>query len=340
MQGIINKLKIDEHLTKHHGKPQKIFNSISNNIPKFEDWNFMADILKLPKTSKGYNHLLVVLDLATNEFDIEPLSKITAGDTLKAMLKMFKRSHIKLPYVSIRTDGGAEFKGVFHKYLYDHNILHKTSSPYRHKQMANVEALNKQLGRIFNGYMNTKEIETKKIDKNWDDILDLVRTDLNNVRVKDVSNTINLNDYPVFSADSKPKYKIGSIVHNKLDYPEDALGHKQPTPNFRVGDFRYSNIPKKIVKILYMPDYPYFRYLLEGIDNVSFSDYELIPSKAKETYYKVKKIIGVKNIKNKRHFLVWWDRYKKNESTHEPEDKLREDGLGSYIDEYLLSEVQ
>ena len=89
-----------------------------------------------------------------------------------------------------------------------------------------------------------------------------------------------------------------------------------------------------------MPDYPYFRYLLEGIDNVSFSDYELIPSKAKETYYKVKKIIGVKKVKNKRHFLVWWDRYKKNESTYEPEDKLREDGLGSYIDEYLLSEVQ
>ena len=58
------------------------------------------------------------------------------------MLKMFKRSHIKLPYVSIRTDGGAEFKGVFHKYLYDHNILPKISSPYRHKQMENVEVLN------------------------------------------------------------------------------------------------------------------------------------------------------------------------------------------------------
>ena len=89
----------------------------------------MVDMLKLPKKSKGFNHLLVVLDLATNEFDIVPLSTITANDTLKEMLKMFKRSHIKSPYVSMRTDGGAEYKGVFHKYLYHHNILHKTSSP-------------------------------------------------------------------------------------------------------------------------------------------------------------------------------------------------------------------
>ena len=114
----------------------------------------MADLLQLPKTSKGYTHLLVVVDLASSEFDIEPLKSTTAEATLDAMLKMFKRKYVKKPYASIRTDGGSEFKGVFHKWLYDNSILHKTASPYRHKQMANVEALNKQLARLFNGYMN------------------------------------------------------------------------------------------------------------------------------------------------------------------------------------------
>ena len=48
----------------------------------------------------------------------------------------------------------------------------------------------------------------------------------------------------------------------------------------------------------------------------------------------------IKRLKIKDIFLIWWDGYKKNESTYEPEEQLREDGLGSYIDEYLLREVQ
>jgi hypothetical protein len=41
-----------------------------------------------------------------------------------------------------------------------------------------------------------------------------------------------------------------------------------------------------------MTDEPYFRYILEGMPNVSYSEYELIKSKEKETKYIVKDIIG------------------------------------------------
>jgi hypothetical protein len=87
------------------------------------------------------------------------------------------------PQASIRTDNGTEFKDVFHKWLYDHNIFHRFGEPYRHQQMANVERLNYELGKIFNGYMNQKEIETGQEYREWPDILDYVRTELNKERI-------------------------------------------------------------------------------------------------------------------------------------------------------------
>lgn len=278
MNALIKKLGIDETLTKQQ-KKQKEFNHIKNNIPRIADYNYMSDLLALPETKKGFKYLLVVVDLATDAFDIEPLKKKEPAEVLDAFKKITKRKYLKIPYASIRTDGGSEFKGVFHKWLLSEGVLHKLALPNRHKQMANVEALNKQLGRIFNGYMNQKEIKIGKTYKEWDDIIKLVRTDLNEYRKKKMFRE--LEDQPKFSLvkAGKAKYKIGDMVYNKLDWAEDALGKKQPTPQFREGDYRYSQKPQKIVKVLYMNDKPYYRYLLDGIPNASYSENELILSK-------------------------------------------------------------
>jgi hypothetical protein len=50
--------------------------------------------------------------------------------------------------------------------------------------MANVEALNKQLGLLINTFMNDKEEETKKRFREWTKIIDFVRTELNKIRKK------------------------------------------------------------------------------------------------------------------------------------------------------------
>ena len=85
---------------------------------------------------------------------------------------MYKRPYIKKPYASIRTDSGNEFKGVFQKYLYDESILHTVPENLAvTNNLANVESLNRQLGRIFNGYMNKKEEETGKVYRRMDNIL-------------------------------------------------------------------------------------------------------------------------------------------------------------------------
>jgi hypothetical protein len=338
MNTLIKKLKINEKFTKPRTNKQKEFNHIKNNIPLLEDYNFMADLLEFPETKEKYKYLLVVVDLASDEFDIEPLKNKTPDTVLDGFKTMItKRKHISKPYASIRTDNGTEFKGIFHKWLSDNDILHKVNLPNRHKQLANVESLNKLLGRLFNGYMNMKEEETGKVYKEWTDILNIVRKELNKSRKIKLDKTFNPDKHKnTFSIEKagEPKFKLGSVVHEKLDWAESALGKKQPTPNFRVGDYRYSTVPKKIIKIITMNDFPYYRYMLEGLPNVSYSDYELIPSKFKQTRYKVKKIIDRKVEGNKTYYLIWWDKFKKGEATWEPETQLRKDGLGSMIEEF------
>lgn len=330
MKALLNKLNIDEHLTKPRLTKQPVYNKIKNNIPLKEDYNFMADLLELPETKKKYKYLLSVVDLASDEFDIEPLRTKQPKEILEAFKTMLKRKHINLPYASIRTDKGSEFKGTFTKFLNDKGILHKNNLPNRHKQMANVEALNKQLARLFNGYMNGKEKQLGKVYKEWTDIINIVRTDLNEFRKKQYDFVVPDSTYN-FATAGDPKFKLGDIVHYKLDWAENALGNKQPTPNFRVGDFRFSAVPKKIVNVAIFNDEPYYRFILDGMPNVSFSKYELIKSNEDDSKFKVKSIIDKKKIRGRTHYLIWWKGYKKSESTWEPETQLIEDGLEDMI---------
>ncbi len=159
----------------------------ANTLYGVPDFNFMADILHLPETKKGYRFLLVIVDLGTNEFDIEPLkgttkSTITDQETLKAMQTIFKRKWLNKPQGSIRVDSGNEFKGAFQKFCYENNILLRRGLAGRHKQLSVVDALCHQLGILFNGYMNYKEQQTRKVYKEWTDVLETVREDLNNIR--------------------------------------------------------------------------------------------------------------------------------------------------------------
>jgi hypothetical protein len=121
---------------------------------------------------------------------------------------------------------------------------------------------------------------------------------------------------------SNSKFNFSYIVYYKLDYPQDALGNTQPTANFRIGDYKWSVAVKRIVKVINMFDAPYFRYILEGIPHVSFSDFQLKKSKNKDkiqSKYILKQIIGKKKDKEITYYLIWWDKYKKKDATWEPE---------------------
>ena len=136
MQQIKQSLNIDDTYTKLYRRPTRAdeMTKVKEQVPLVEGLNFMADILHLPTDAFGYSKLLVVVDIANDEFDIEKLKGETAEEVLSAFKKMIKRGIIEVPAASFTTDGGSSFKGPFHKYLYDNGIHHRVARVGRHHQ--------------------------------------------------------------------------------------------------------------------------------------------------------------------------------------------------------------
>lgn len=328
MKRLLEKLKIDETYILPIKK--QIFDKVKQNTYSMKNYNYMADLQHFPTTKKGFKYTLVMVDLWSNMFDIEPLKTKEPAEVLKAMQTIFKRPYLKSPHASIKTDGGTEFKGIVDKYMFEYSILHRTAEPYRHQQMENVESLNRQLARLFNGYMNRFEEETGKQYNEWTDIIAYMRKDLNDIRKKP-DGSLDTPMTPI--TEKKPKYKVGDLVVRKLERPKNALGHHQTTTNFRMGDYRFDvKNPRKITKVLYYPNN--IRYVLNQLPNVSYTEAELKTASANAEKYTVKQIIGKKGIGKNRKYLIWWRGYLKKDATWEPEKTLRDDGLGDLIDEY------
>lgn len=339
MDKILQKLNINEELTKKVIRP-KVFSKVKDNVPHIANYNFMADTLRLPKTKEGFEWLLVVVDLATDAFDMEPLPSRNSQDVVNAMLKMFKRPYIKRPYASIRTDQGTEFEGVFNKWMETHAIAHKLSVVGRHQQTSNVESLNRQLGRLFNGYMNAIEEKTRKQYNEWLEAVPIIRKELNALRKKPEGDPYT-DEYPVPQVYEeirtknkkivrllKPKYNLGDIVIRISDFPLSALNKKQSGVSgerFREGDLRWDPVPRKVVKVLsYSGPIP-FRYVLDTLPNVSYTDKELKPSTATEQKYVVKDIIGKKGRGNQIKYKVWFKGEKKSDAQWIDGNQLLED---------------
>jgi hypothetical protein len=92
MENILKELGVNETYSKPV-KIKKQFSKTKENIPLIQDYNFMADLLELPETKKGFKYLLVVVDLATDEFDIEPMTNNKSLTVVDAMKRIFKRKY-------------------------------------------------------------------------------------------------------------------------------------------------------------------------------------------------------------------------------------------------------
>lgn len=318
--------------------PKKIkkYNAIKRNMVPVPHVAYMADLLALPQTKKGYRYLLAVTDIADNDFDIEPIKTKTSEEIVKAFKTILERQYLKEPMV-ISVDGGKEFRGSFKEFLDKKKIKLRESLPYRHLQTANVEALNKQLGLLLNSYMNSREEETGKPFKEWTEIVPVIREELNKIRHVDLP-PFNPEDFKNFPPRKMvietPKYKVGDLVHYALMYPVDALNNKQNSSVFREGDRRFSVESKEISFIVEKQDKPYYRYLLKGMPNVLWYEEELIPSRDTQETKFVKSIVDKRKVGNRIEYKVWWKGEKKNNATWLARTQLIEDGLKDYIKEY------
>lgn len=77
----------------------------------------------------------------------------------------------------------------------------------------------------------------------------------------------------------KPKFKIGRYVYRYLEKPRNALGKEQNTTQHREGDILWDDDPREILQIFTMGgEGEMYRYYLEGLPNVSFTEKQLRPA--------------------------------------------------------------
>jgi hypothetical protein len=312
MDQLIKDLDIDETHSKAI-KKVRYFSKVKDNIPLLEDYNFMADLLFLPLTKEKYRYCLVMVDLATDEFDIEPIKSKHSDVVLLAMKAIFKRKHLNKPFASIRTDGGAEFLKDVTKFLYNENILHKQGLPGRHTQVANVESLNRTLGRLFNGYMNSIENKTGIVYREWTDVIDKVRSGLNKIRKKEPKAIDHI--YPIPDTSKRNKYEANDMVFRRLDQPRNSLNEKLNGDKFREGDMKYDVVPRKIKQVLYYSGKVPYRYLLKGISNVSYAEHELKKADdVEDEVFEVKQVLDRRFFDKEIHYKIWFYDEKKTEA--------------------------
>jgi hypothetical protein len=191
LKPIYSLLNIDNKLTKKRVRSQREYNSFEDNIRLEKNCNYMSDILFLPTAKYGFKYLLIVLDIATRQFDCEKLKNKDSTTVLKAFKKICNNSdYLTIPKYSLITDSGSEFKGLFQNYLYNESIFHKTVPKGNHTAMSPIDNLCYQLGKILNDYMSNIELQTGKVYRQWPDILDTVIIEMNKIRKRELPDKI------------------------------------------------------------------------------------------------------------------------------------------------------
>ena len=96
MNQIKQSLGIDDTYTKLYRRPTRAdeMTKVKEQIPLVEGLNDMADILHLPTDKFGWSKLLVIVDIATDNFDIEKMKGETSDETLSAYNKIINRGII------------------------------------------------------------------------------------------------------------------------------------------------------------------------------------------------------------------------------------------------------
>ena len=65
------------------------------------------------------------------------------------------------------------------------------------------------------------------------------------------------------------------MVNVLCSEPHAMTGKKQPSKNFRMGDLRLEKKKRKIKKVLYYSGPVPYRYLIDGLNNASYTEQEI-----------------------------------------------------------------
>ncbi|MDR3597024.1 transposase family protein [Clostridium sp.] len=239
----------DEILYQIFKKPREKKKDMPHILPCKPGHTQQADLLFLPN-DKGFRYALVVVDVGSRLCDAVPLRFKTAQSVLTAIKKMYDRNILKIPEYRIQVDAGTEFQGAFKKYFLDNGIDVRVAQTNRHRQVALVEARNKQIAVPIFARQAATELVTGKVSKEWISFLPEVIKEINTrFEVKDPMKHANKAEY-VCNGNNCNILENGTKVRYMLDYPVHAHNEKKLDSKFRATDIRYSIKPTTISHVV------------------------------------------------------------------------------------------
>lgn len=312
---ISGKKKSNKTLEQLYVKPKK---DKGVNVPHFQvsgpNITQQADLLFLPNDD-GNKYLLNVVDIYNGKTDAEPLKTKDAATVKKAFDNIYSRKLLKMPK-RIEVDAGNEFKGPVKQYFNTNKVNVKVAMPGRHRQLAMVERKNQTIGTAIHKRQTAQELITGVQSKEWiEDLPHIIKA----INRKAKPRIKNASDLPVCAGDACNLLNVGDKVRIQLDNPISATeDEKRLHGRFRSSDIRWSIKIYKINHVALKPNFPPM-YMVEGINNASFTKNQLqiVPGKEKlpnpKKYirgnpdtYKVHKIHAKKKFKNIWKYQVEW----------------------------------
>ena len=301
-----------------------------------------ADLIYLPNDN-GFRFALVCVDLNTGYTDAEPIKERDAESTLKAYKKITTREPLKnAPRYVLQTDGGSEFKSVFHTYVIKRGIIHRIGKAGRSRQQAVVEQRNRTIGRALFYRMTAQEILTDQDSKQWTKrlpplikVINAYHKDKNDKREKEKEKDIPLP--PTIFKDTI-LLSVGQPVRVILDKPLSTFGQQISGNSFRATDIRWSRKISHVTNIILNGGQPplyqldgntapaYTRNQLQPVDVEKIEDPPaslVMEGNVNDYSYVVKNIIDKRKNKNKIEYLVVWKGFPdKKDQTWEPRADL------------------
>lgn len=267
-------MKIPKSLKKKEFPHMEIF---ERHQILYSDIVYMPEDEGIGRVDGGYKFMLVCVDGATNNCDMEEMKFRDAPTTLLAFRNILSRRFITLPYQFIITDNDYAFKNEFDVFLTQNNIIHRCERLARHSQLSIVNNLIRTLSSAINIRMANDEVNNPGlINKEWRRGLGELRRILNRPEyLKIPPQEPNVDNPVLFNVDNQNVLPINSSVRIKLDHPVNADG-THLFGKFRSGDLRWSSVIYTIQNLVLNLGQPVM-YKINTIENCLFLRKQLKP---------------------------------------------------------------
>jgi len=191
----------------------------------------LLDYSKYSRTNKGYKFILIAVDVFSRYAFAKPIKNKTPENVLDGF-KLFNIKNIN----SVYSDSGNEYKGVFSKYLNEHNIISLKAEIGDHNSLGIIDRFSKTLKIMISKYMTANETTR------YYDVLDDLLKAYNNTPHTALGDISPSNSFSGENYNLIKRINLEKLKHNKSIIKKNKI---------KVGD----NVREKLKKKLFDKGY-------------------------------------------------------------------------------------